>query len=510
MSEIYSLEYEKTILAGILQHQDVFPDISSILNSKDFSQKNSVIFQIIDNLSAQKEAINKVIVGERLKIMGISFDNLDGGTYINALSMMPVNKTVLQDVAKELKKYSVCRDIEDKGEKLKKLAKDGLAKSYNEITIESDKIYSKQTVSLGKNNGPESVYGDIEDVIEERGNNPTDDFGLMGPFDTINRIYGSLLRKGSITLIGARTGIGKTSFGFYYLTHVAEKYNLPILHLDFGEMTKEELQFRAVCMLAQGRIPLYYLETGYWRQNPEWVKIIRNEVWPRVKKLKMYYQNIGNMTPVEILSVIRRFYYNTVGRGNDFLTHYDYMKPFENAKNNPEWQVMGHFTQDIKTFITEEIPMSFWTSLQLNRFGITGNKAAGEIDDTENSFGVSDRIIQQTSHSFLLRFKTSFELEEDGVDFGNIKFINVKARHLGKDYQDHLHPVKLPNGKLCKNFTNIKVNNFTYSDMGDLKNMIIQRGETSVDLSKPGTVKQQPQIVSSKASSVLVDDDLPM
>lgn len=496
MSDLYSLQYEKTVLAGLLQFPDMYPDIASILNSKDFSQKNKVIFDVIENLSVKHEAINKVIVAERLQTLGINFDSLDATTYINALGLASVNKSVMKDVAKEIKKYSVCRSIEDKAERLKKLARDGLTKSYTEITTESDKIYSQQTVTLGKSEGPQSVYDGLQEMIEERGNNPTDDFGLTGPFKTVNDIYGSLLRKGSITLIGARTGIGKTSFGFYYLTSVAEKYNLPILHLDFGEMTLEELRFRAACMLAKGRIPLYYLETGYWRQNEEWVKIIRNEVWPRVKKLKMYYQNIGNMSPTEILSVIRRFYYNTVGRDNDFLVHYDYMKPFENNRNSPEWQMMGHFTQDVKTFITDEIPMPFWTSLQLNKFGITGNKNMGEIDDTENSFGVSDRIIQQTSHAFLLRFKTSFELDDDTLQFGNLKFINVKARHLGKKYQDHLHPVKLPNGKLAKNFVNLKVNNFTYEDMGDLRTMVETTGKVPIDISE-----EKPQ---GK------DEDLPM
>ncbi len=496
MSELYSLQYEKIVLSGALQYPDMYPDIASILNAKDFSSKHKIIYEIIERLSLDKEVINKTIVAGRIAALGISFDTLDAQSYISALGMINVDKNCIKDIAKELKKYSVCRELERKSESLKKLAKDGLSKSYADIITEADKIYSEQTVKIGNSNGPQSVYEGLPEMIEERGNNPTDDFGLMGPFDTVNNMYGSLLRKGSITLIGARTGIGKTSFGFYYLTSVAERYNLPILHLDFGEMTLEELRFRAACMLARGRIPLYYLETGYWRQNPEWVNIIRNEVWPRVKKLKMYYQNIGNMTPAEIISVIRRFYYNTVGRGNDFLTHYDYMKPFENNKNAQEWQIMGHFTQDIKTFITDEIPMSFWTSLQLNRTGITGNKSSGELDDTENSFGVSDRIVQQISHGFLLRFKTDWELDEEGMDFGKLKLINVKARHLGKGYQDHLMPVKLPTGKLAKNFVNLKVNNFVYEDMGDLRKMIASSGKGGIDISE--TPKNQK------------DNDLPL
>jgi replicative DNA helicase len=483
MSVIYNLKFEKIILAGILQYPEMFPDLACIINVNDFSKNNKAVYTIMSNLADKREGINKTILAERLKNLSINFDDIDSTTYIDSLAhMMAINSKELLDVAKELKKVSYCRSLETKAEELKKLAKEGQTKTFDELTASADSIYTKETVVLGNNDGPESVYDDLEAIIEERGNNPIEEFGFMGPFDTINRIYGSLLRPGSITVIGARTGIGKTSFGFYYLTHVAEKYNLPILHLDFGEMTKKELQFRAACMLATGRIPLYYLETGKWREKPEWVDIMRKEVFPRVRKLRMDYKNIGHMSALEIIAFMRRYYYNKVGRGNQFLTHFDYLKPFENDKNSPEWKVMGHFIQDIKTFITDEIPIPFWSSLQLNRSGITGNKSASEIDDTENTFGVSDRITQQTSHSFLLRHKTPTEQLDDGVEFGNIKLINVKARHLGKDYQDHITPVKLPDGRQVKNYMNMYSHNFNYEDRGDLNKMIIEQGKKSIDI----------------------------
>ena len=59
---------------------------------------------------------------------------------------------------------------------------------------------------------PINIYDELQDVIEERGNNPLTEFGFMGPHSRINELYGSLLRPGNITTIVARSGVGKTAF----------------------------------------------------------------------------------------------------------------------------------------------------------------------------------------------------------------------------------------------------------------------------------------------------------
>ncbi len=71
---------------------------------------------------------------------------------------------------------------------------------------------------------------------------------------------------------------------------------------------------------------------------------------------------------------------------------------------------MGDFTQQLKNLITQEVPLPFWTSLQLNRLGITNNKKGSQVDDSENAFGISDRIFQQISHGFIMRQKVMDEI----------------------------------------------------------------------------------------------------
>ena len=68
-----------------------------------------------------------------------------------------------------------------------------------------------------------------------------------------------------ITVVVARAGVGKTQFCMDFCTKVSSiNNNVPILHFDNGEMSKEELIVRQ-CSALSG-VPMHLLETGRWRQ----------------------------------------------------------------------------------------------------------------------------------------------------------------------------------------------------------------------------------------------------
>jgi hypothetical protein len=111
------------------------------------------------------------------------------------------------------------------------------------------------------------------------------------------------------------------------------------------------------------------------------------------------------------------------------------------------------------------------TSVQSNRAGIVTNKNAANITDDESIVSLSDRITQFSSHMFILRNKTFDELQNE-KGFGTHKFINVKARHLGKDIAGAINPVKMPDGTLKKNFVNLEIANFCVTEKGDFRDIV--------------------------------------
>jgi len=477
---IHNYETERFCLSGLIRFPKIFPEIDTFINDYDFVNKmNRTVFSVIRSFLSKGEELNDFLISEKIKNLNIRFDEDEIGVqdFVESLRLMQVSEKSVVTLFKELKKTSVRREIYEVATKIQKSMVSSGDASIEEILSMADAAYADKLSVFESSQDFVNIYDSVQQKIEERGDNPIEEIGLMGPFPKVNELYGSLLRDGGLTVLGARTGIGKTSMGMYYLTYVAEKYNIPILHLDQGEMSIPELQYRAVSMFTQGKVSYDALEHGYWRKNAEMTQLVR-DVWPRVKKLQTFYYDVSSLGPQEIISLIRRFYLRKIGRGNKFLTHYDYLKPFDlDDTRAPEWQVMGKFLKSIKAFYKNELQNAFWTSLQLNRTGIIGNKQISQIDDTENTFGVSDRISQESTHSILMRPKSLEEIAIEANQFGNTKAVFPKHRHLGRNAHDALAPVKMPNGQFQKNFIHLNVNSFYIKELGDLASSVGRIGQ---------------------------------
>tara|TARA_Y100001937_G_scaffold14752_2_gene19961 strand:- start:2737 stop:4254 length:1518 start_codon:yes stop_codon:yes gene_type:complete len=479
---IYNFELEKQLLAGLIKYPESFAEISNFVSNSDFYSKqsslHSAIFRIIKQAIDVGDEIDEIIIAQRVNEVGLSFeDNLNPSDYIKSLSLRKVPEGNILKTAKELKKYTIRREIlESSQDIVKKMKNIAPESSYRDIIEAADNVYNSRInlYEIG-NDTPENIYEDMEALVEERGNNPVTEFGMMGPHQKINDIYGSLLRAGNITVIVARSGVGKTQFCMDYSTKVSLQYGVPVLHFDNGEMSKEELIMRQ-CAALSG-VPMHLLESGKWRKAGQDVVDKVRSVWPKVKNLKFYYYNVGGMDVDSMVNTLKRFYYAKVGRGNQMVFSFDYIKTTsESVGNKSEWQVVGEMVDKFKKCVQKEIlndgnpviPMI--TSVQSNRYGITTNRTSQNIVDDESIVSLSDRITQFCSHMFILRSKTTDEVETEGGRFGTHKLINVKARHLGSDIAGAVEPVSIGDS-LRKNAINLDFNNFNITERGDLRDI---------------------------------------
>jgi len=490
---IYNFELEKQLLAGLLKEPERLAEIANFISNSDFYSKqsslHSAIFRIIRQAIDAGDEIDEVIIAQRVNDIGLSFeDNLNPSDYIKSLSLRKVPEGNILKTAKELKKYTIRREIFESSQEIaKKMKNISPESSYREIIELADNVYNSRInlYEIG-NDTPENIYEEMEALVEERGNNPVTEFGMMGPHEKINDIYGSLLRAGNITVIVARSGVGKTQFCMDYSTKVSLKYDVPVLHFDNGEMSKEELIMRQ-CAALSG-VSMHLLESGKWRKAGEDVVEKVRSVWPKISKLKFYYYNVGGMDVDSMVNTLKRFYYAKVGRGNQMVFSFDYIKTTsESGGNKSEWQVVGEMVDKFKKCVQKEIlhegnpviPMI--TSVQSNRYGITNNRNSQNVVDDESIVSLSDRITQFCSHMFILRSKTGDEVESEGERFGSHKLINVKARHLGKDIAGAIEPVSIGD-TLRKNAINLNFNNFNITERGDLRDIArALNGEEELD-----------------------------
>lgn len=482
---IYSYDLETQLLAGLIKYPDRYSEIASFITEKDFwsesSKINRTIFLVLRQAIENGEKIDEVVISQRVKNYGISFeDNINPSDYIESLSLKKLSADSIISVAKELKKYTIRREIALCGAEInKKMRAISTSADYSSIIEEADKLYNQQ-INLYETgtDQPENIFDEMEQLVEERGNNPVIEFGFAGPHPKLQDMYGSLLRPGNITVIVARSGVGKTQFCLDFTTKVSEQYSVPVLHFDNGEMSKEELIFRQCA--AMSKVPMYLLESGNWRKaGTEVVENVRS-VWKTLKNRykHLYYYNVGGMTVDAQISVLKRFYYSKIGRGNPMIFSFDYIKTTTEANSNKtEWQLVGEMVDKYKRTIQRDIKsdkgpcISMMTSVQSNRAGIVTNKQASNVTDDESIVSLSDRITQFSSHMFILRNKTFDELQSE-PGFGTHKLINVKARHLGKDIAGAINPIKMADNTLKKNFVNLEIANFCVNEKGDLRDIV--------------------------------------
>ena len=261
---IYSAEVEKQFLAGLINYSDKYVEVAPFISSKDFFfDPHKIIYSFLKSEYEDGNKIDEVILAERIKLSGISFeDNISVSDYIKALKLKKSNQSTVLEAAKDLKKLSVRREISSSANKIVSAMK-GMetSKSLSDIINRADTIYSSN-INLYENGDhvPSDIFADMEEVVELKGNDPQTHFGPTGPHERLYNLYGSLLRPGNITTIVARTGVGKTQFVMDFCTKVSKSDGIPVLHLDNGEMSKEELMMRQCASLS--KVPMNLREAA--------------------------------------------------------------------------------------------------------------------------------------------------------------------------------------------------------------------------------------------------------
>lgn len=499
---LYNVEIELGCLAVLLQFPDTWADFY-LITENDFSPSFRPIWETVTQQLNQTPpgSISPLTISDRLKAHSIKINGVEVYDVLNGLMVRFVQKSDASHYARDLKRIAVRRELIGKAIGLSNelIAKPNA--TFEELTSMTEKALSSVNTDYFKEKTPE-LFSTMIQTIEEQGDHPLkeEDMGYLSPFASLNQTLGPLSYPSAMTLVGARTGGSKSALAWYYNTYVAEKSGLVVLHLDAAEMSEVELIQRAVCCLSKGRVPLWAVTQQRWKENPTWVKIIREECWPRVQKMMKtgcYYQNIGGMSGSEIVSFIRRFYYNKVGIGNHLLINLDYIKGTESFNANSkvaEHQAIGNFIGDLKSLISNEITASVFTSVQLNRTGIVTGKKMDDIIDSDASYSLSDRIIQQATHGFIMRYKIAAELaQENSGGFGNLKLLCVKKRRVvGRRGEEILRPVKLPSGGFTDNYFNLNVHGFHFEDKGLMSEMLETLGRTQVNMKQSGAQVAPP------------------
>ena len=493
---LQSLQIEKHAIGGLLQNQEVIAEIEGFLNGEDFvAQPHSTIFSVLVSSYLAKETVDKVILAQKIKNLGISFkDNINIFDYIEAISFAPISKEATIRACKELKKYRVLRDMDatlgKMKDKINNCGNDDLMTTISTV----DALYGHRMNAFDQEEEPKPLFEGFYDEVEERGNNPFEEVGLATPYPEFNRLYGGLRNK-NLYIVAARAKAGKSTFLAEMGCEMSVMHDIPVLILD-TEMSRDEVKYRSGA--AKSEVPLWYLKTGNWRKNNDYVNKVRSGAAKGLagKYKKVYHMAVGNKSIEEVASICRRWYLRIVGRGNKCLIIYDYVKMVGNdERQRKEYQEMGDKIDFMKK-LSEELDCPILTACQNNREGVVGGRDASEIVDDERSIGISDRVTHFASGVWIFRRRTPEEVALDTEESGTHKLIEVVCREQGREAAGHQDSMRrtFPNGKTLyvKNFINFNIQNFKVEERGSLADCITRQNAQHLVIDGAGSADERP------------------
>lgn len=425
---------ERAVLAGICQYElETLVDIDFITSEHFANETNQIIFSCLKDILDNNQKIEYMSILSTAEKFGV-FDILSKNseiTFISSLFRLPVEKTNVPIFAAKLAKLKLARDI---SRQLKECDSNINAINGNESISDIISMVENPlmdiTMSAYKDveNDPVIISNSIDEYIQYLKDNPVDFLGIPTGMPIFDEATGGGIRRKTVVLIGARTGVGKSVIATNIGIHVSGKLGIPVLYLD-TEMDRESQQNRMLANLSG--IKINTIAKGKFAS-----KLIEERSVMRaateIKNMQLYHISVAGASFDSIISIVKRWIHKHVGtdengKTNDCLIIYDYFKLMSSAGLSAamaEYQALGFQITQLSDFcITHDVPCLAF--VQLNR---------------ENDVAQSDRLSWLASTVAKFEPKSAEELADDGFDNGNRKIVILKARHgEGLEYGDYIN-----------------------------------------------------------------------
>lgn len=426
---------ERAVLCGLVQNgREAYMDVQDLLGPGSFTDtSNAIIFTCLSEMyegSYEYDLPSFLSAASSLNF-GETMQDPKQIKYLKSLATTPVSLDNTRKHAVKLSKLAIIRELQTATKKAhKELSNLNGSESIEAILGAAEKSIFETTMKMqGREGGDIEMLSDgILDYVEWLEENKCDFIGIPSPYQRFNHVTGGGLRRGSVSLIGARPKNFKSSVCKDVGLSIARK-NIPILVLD-TEMNSKDIKNKI--MACMSGVKINHIENGKYSDNAITKRSVI-EAAQKFNSLPFYYKSVAGKKFDDILSIVRRWIFQYVGfdedgNTNDCLVLYDYFKLQETDKlgQMQEYQAMGFQISDMTNFaIQYDIPVLAF--VQLNRDGVE-KEAATAISQ-------SDRLLWLCSSFSILKKKTQAEIQEDGLQNGNVKLIPLECR-FGPGMQD--------------------------------------------------------------------------
>ncbi|MEK6527391.1 MAG: replicative DNA helicase [Nitrospirota bacterium] len=245
-----NIEAEQSVLASVLLENETLSSVVEILIPDDF-YKNShkKIFQSMLDLYSKGEPIDLITLTEQLSKKEI-LEEVGGASYLSSIVNQVPTSANIKYHSKIVKEKSILRN-------LIRTATDIVSMTYDEEIEVNDlldraetKIFSiSEKMVKGTLVHVKDVLKDTIELVDKLYNKKEFITGLPTGFTDLD-MQTTGFQPGDLVIVGARPGMGKTSFCLNIASYVGIEVKVPVALFSL-EMSKELIVLRMICSEAE-------------------------------------------------------------------------------------------------------------------------------------------------------------------------------------------------------------------------------------------------------------------
>lgn len=411
----FSLIAEQSLLGSVLIDPDAFNEIADIVSSTDFYiTEHTQIYLAMRELFITNSEIDIVTLIDTLVRKGI-YDKSGGEDYIRTLTQVVPNALNVKDYAKIVKEKSILRGLITACGEISDVAYREHESTTHIIDYAENKIFEIAQGRDSKNfrhirDVLTSVYENLQALSTNAESVQTTKTGFSG-LDTVLSGMG----KSDLVIVGARPGMGKTSFVLNIGTNVAIQTKKKVCIFSL-EMSSEQLVSRILS--SEAMIDSYAMRSGNLKPE-EWDKLA--DAAARLAGSDILIDDTPGITVTEMKAKLRRV-------DNLGLVIVDYLQLMQSdRRSDNRVQEMGDISRAMK-LMAKELMVPVICCAQLNRSTEqrTGNKRPMPSDLRDSG------AIEQDADVILFLYRDEYYKQDSTPveNEGNIcEVIIAKNRH---------------------------------------------------------------------------------
>lgn len=416
----YSVDAEQAVLGSMIIDPNCINEVAVQVRSEYFYiPQHREIYSAISSMYELSQSIDFISLLERLKKDGV-YDETGGKEYLTKLvQTVPSSANVMTYVGIIREQYY---------QRALMGAAQGIIKDINENTMDSGRLLDSAEQRIFEIRDGREIGGltHIKDVISAETydrltkiNDPEtrDDYiGIPSGIGALDKMITGL-NKSDLIILGARPGMGKTSFALNIARNVAVNAGKTVCFFSL-EMTRDQLAQRMLS--SEAAIKSEKLRTGELEPE-EWTRL--TQAGENLSKAEIYFDETSNITVPEMKAKLRRM------KRVDLVV-IDYLGLMHSPRQNDNRvQEISEITRSLK-IMAKELKIPIIACAQLSR----GTETKGKSHKPALSDLRDSGSIEQDADIVLFLYRDAYydsekNSDEDLSDDSKAECIVAKNRH---------------------------------------------------------------------------------